>query len=119
MQMVMKRSPFISGEARFSFSEMLQNVATIRAAIDSSRDLLDGIVRRLQTDAANRTSEIARVLTVLSAIVLPLTLISGIYGMNFQHMPELAIPWAYPLTWLVMLGIAGTMLIYFWRKKWL
>lgn len=119
MQMVMKRSPFISGEARFSFSEMLQNVATIRAAIDSSRDLLDGIVRRLQTDAANRTSEIARVLTVLSAIVLPLTLISGIYGMNFQHMPELNWRGGYFIVLGGMAAIALVLLIIFRRLGWI
>ncbi|HEU5163745.1 MAG TPA: CorA family divalent cation transporter, partial [Thermoanaerobaculia bacterium] len=119
MQMVMKRSPFISGEARFSFGEMLQTVVSIRAAIDSSRDLLDGIVRRLQTDAANRTSEIARVLTVVSAIVLPLTLLVGIYGMNFEHMPELKWRGGYYAVLAVLVAVAGSLLLLFRRLGWL
>ncbi|HVR44550.1 MAG TPA: CorA family divalent cation transporter [Thermoanaerobaculia bacterium] len=119
MQMVMKRSPFISGEARFSFAEMLQNVVSIRAAIDSSRDLLDGIVRRLQTDAANRTSEIARVLTVVSAIVLPLTLITGIYGMNFDVIPELHWRGGYFAVLGGMAVIAATLLLLFRRLHWI
>lgn len=119
MQMVMKRSPFISGEARFSFGEMLQNVVTIRAAIDSSRDLLDGIVRRLQTQAANRTSEIARVLTVLSAIVLPLTLVTGIYGMNFDHMPELKSRPGYFVVLGAMGAIAIALLLLFRKLGWI
>ncbi|HSN68222.1 MAG TPA: CorA family divalent cation transporter [Thermoanaerobaculia bacterium] len=119
MQMVMKRSPFISGEARFSFGEMLQMVVSIRAAIDSSRDLLDGIVRRLQTDAANRTSEIARVLTVVSAIVLPLTLLVGIYGMNFEYMPELKWRGGYYAVLGVLVAVAGSLLLLFRRLGWL
>ncbi|HEY7160043.1 MAG TPA: CorA family divalent cation transporter, partial [Acidobacteriota bacterium] len=71
MQLVSKRSPFVSDEARASFGEMIQNAIAIRAAIDSSRDLLDGIVNTIQAGAASKTSEIARVLTVVSAIILP------------------------------------------------
>jgi magnesium transporter len=55
----------------------------------------------------------------MASIFIPMTFVAGVYGMNFQYMPELAIPWAYPVAWLVMLGIAVTMLVYFWRKKWL
>ncbi|HEY0787838.1 MAG TPA: magnesium transporter CorA family protein [Thermoanaerobaculia bacterium] len=119
MQMVMKRSPFISGEARFSFGEMLQNAVSIRAAVDSSRDLLDGIVRRLQTDAANRTSEIMHVLTVVSAIVLPLTLLAGIYGMNFEFMPELRWRWGYFALLGFMATLAVSLLALFRRIGWL
>ncbi|MGK2859114.1 MAG: magnesium transporter CorA family protein [Thermoanaerobaculia bacterium] len=89
MLMVTKRSPFISGEARLSFAELLQSVQSVRGAIDSSRDLLDGIVASFQASASAKTAEIARVLTVVSAIILPLSLVAGIYGMNFRHMPEL------------------------------
>ena len=89
MRLATKRSPFISPEARASFQEMLQNAQAVRDSIDSSRDMLDGILVAVQAAAANRTSEIARVLTILSGILLPLTLITGIYGMNFEHMPEL------------------------------
>ena len=58
-------------------------------SIRRKRDLLDGILQSVQTAAASRTSEIARVLTVLSGILLPMTVLTGIYGMNFEHMPEL------------------------------
>ncbi|HUP64400.1 MAG TPA: magnesium transporter CorA family protein [Thermoanaerobaculia bacterium] len=119
MQMVMKHSPFISGEARFSFSEMQQNAVAIRAAVDSSRDLLDGIVRRLQAVAANRTSDIAKVLTVVSTIVLPLTLIAGVYGMNFAYMPELRWRFGYFGVLSGMVGIAVALLLLFRRLGWI
>jgi magnesium transporter len=66
-----------------------------------------------------RTNEIMRVLTIIASIFIPMTFVAGVYGMNFQNMPELATPWAYPVTWAVMLGIGLVMLAYFWRKNWL
>jgi magnesium transporter len=119
MQLVSKRSPFISDEARGSFSEMIHNAIAIRASIDSSRDLLDGIVGNVQAKATSRTSDIARVLTVISAIILPLTLIVGIYGMNFDHMPELRYSWGYFLVLGSMGIIAIVLLIMFWHLGWI
>lgn len=87
----------------------------MRAAIDSSRDLLDGILRSMQTAAANRTSDIARVLTIVSAIILPLSLIASIYGMNFDFMPELRHPWGYFLV-LGLMGLLAAYLIVFFRR---
>jgi magnesium transporter len=72
-----------------------------------------------------RTNEIVRVLTVISSIFIPLTFIAGVYGMNFDrsrsvlNMPELSSPIGYPVVLLVMVGVAGGMLLYFKRKRWL
>ena len=73
MLLATKRSPFITPEARVSFQEMEQNATAVRAAVDSSRNLLDGIVNSIQAAEARRTGDIARVLTVMSGILLPLT----------------------------------------------
>lgn len=88
MLLVTKRNRFISDESRTSYNQMLQNTLAIRASIDSSRDVLGGIMESLQVSAANRTSKIAAVLTIVSAVFLPLSLIAGIYGMNTE-MPAL------------------------------
>src|SRR5260221_483337 len=72
-----------------------------------------------------RTNEIVRVLTVISSIFIPLTFITGLYGMNFDrsssvlNMPELSSPIGYPVVLLVMAAVAGGMLLYFKRKRWL
>jgi magnesium transporter len=58
-------------------------------------------------------------LTVITTIFMPLTFIAGIYGMNFEFMPELKSPWGYPVVIVVMFTIALCMAIYFRRKKWL
>ena len=87
--------------------------------IDHLRDAVASILEAHVSVVSMRTNEVMRVLTVMASIFIPMTFVAGVYGMNFQYMPELAIPWAYPVAWLVMLGIAVTMLVYFWRKKWL
>ncbi len=119
MLLATKRSPFISDEARVSFTQMLQNTMAVRGSIDSSRDLLDGILASMQTEAAKRTSDIARVLTVVSTIILPLTLIAGIYGMNFENMPELKTQTGYFVVLSVMVILAVAMLLLFVRLGWI
>jgi magnesium transporter len=119
MLLATKRSPFVSAEARASFHEMLQNALAIRAAVDSSRDLLDGVLAALQAAAANRTSEIARVLTVISGVLLPLTVITGIYGMNFDYMPELRHPAGYFAVLGFMAILALGLILGFLRLGWI
>jgi magnesium transporter len=69
--------------------------------------------------SAQRTNEIMQVLTLFSAFFLPLTFIAGVYGMNFEYMPELKAQYGYWLTWLVMILIAAGIYIWFRRKGWI
>jgi magnesium transporter len=118
MILATKVSPFISAAARASFLEMQQSALAVRAAVDSSRNLLDGLVAALQAAAAHRTSEIARVLTVMSGVLLPLSLIAGIYGMNFHNMPELRWRWAYYAILGLMAVLGGGLYLVFRRLGW-
>ena len=114
-----KRSRFVSDDGRNAFLEMLRNALAIREAVDSSRDLLDGILGGVQAAAANRTSEIARVLTVVSSVMLPLTLLAGIYGMNFENMPELKWELGYFGVLGAMVALGLGLVGVFWRLGWL
>ena len=87
--------------------------------IETFRDMISGMLDIYLSSVSNRMNEVMKVLTIIATIFIPLTLIAGIYGMNFEHMPELQWRWGYPMVWLVMLGVGGVMLIYFRRKKWL
>jgi len=65
-----------------------------------------------------RTNDRLKILTILSAVFMPLMLITSIYGMNFRDMPELDLPYGYPVTLIVMLGLVGGLLWFFYRRGW-
>lgn len=83
------------------------------------REMVTGLVNTYLSSIANRTNEVMKVLTIMASIFIPLTFLAGIYGMNFENMPELQVTWAYPIVWVTMIGIAGGMIAYFFRKGWL
>ena len=64
-------------------------------------------------------NEIMKVLTIIATIFIPLTFITGIYGMNFRYMPEIRWNWGYPAVLFIMIVIGVGMLIYFKKKKWM
>ena len=87
--------------------------------IETFREMLSGMLDIYLSSVSNRLNEVMKVLTIIATIFMPLTFIAGIYGMNFKYMPELEWPWGYPLVLLIMLGVGGTMVLYFRKKKWL
>jgi magnesium transporter len=70
------------------------------------------------SSTSNRLNEVMKVLTIIATIFIPLTFISGVYGMNFRYMPELKWRWGYPSVLLLMAGVSAYMLYYFKKKKW-
>jgi magnesium transporter len=88
-------------------------------AAEAQRETLNTFLELYHHTVNNRLSEVMKVLTIMATIFMPLTFIAGIYGMNFKKMPELEWYFGYPLTLAVMLVLAGAMLLYFRRKRWL
>ena len=86
---------------------------------ETLRDILSGMLDIYLSSISNRMNEVMKVLTVIATIFIPLTFLAGVYGMNFQHMPELQWRWGYPVVWLVMLAVAVSMFVYFRRRRWL
>lgn len=87
--------------------------------IESFRDVVAGMLDIYLSTINIRTNEIMKVLTIVSTIFVPLTFICSLYGMNFEHMPELHSRWGYPIVLCVMVIIAISMLLFFRRKKWI
>lgn len=87
--------------------------------VETFRDITSGMLDIYLSSVSNKMNEVMKVLTIFASIFIPLTFIAGVYGMNFENMPELSWGWGYP----VLLGIMATagigMVIYFRRKKWL
>ncbi|MBN1848880.1 MAG: magnesium/cobalt transporter CorA [Deltaproteobacteria bacterium] len=87
--------------------------------IETFRDMVSGMLDLYLTTVSNRMNEVMKVLTIIATIFIPLTFIAGIYGMNFEFMPEIKWHWSYPVVWIIMIAIGVLMLIYFRKKKWL
>jgi magnesium transporter len=87
--------------------------------VETFRDLLAGMLDLYLSSVSNRLNEVMKVLTIIATIFIPLTFLVGVYGMNFEYMPELRWRWAYFALWGAMLGMAAGMLVFFRKKKWL
>jgi len=87
-------------------------------AIDTYRDLLTDQLNIYNSVVANKMNDIMKVLTIFAAIFIPLTFIAGIYGTNFEYLPELKYKYSYFIFWGVLIAIAGASLCYFKKKRW-
>ena len=92
-------------------SQIIENIETYREVSSELKDIY-------LSSISYRMNQVMKVLTIVATVFIPLTFIVGIYGMNFQFMPELQWKYAYPLIWGIMLVVAAGMIYYFRRKKW-
>jgi magnesium transporter len=109
----------IPAEEALLFRDVHDHLVRINDLLENFREMLTSIQEAYLSVTSNRLNEIMKFLTLWTAVLMPLTVITGIYGMNFQHMPELSRRWGYPLVLAVMLVVAGAVLLYFWRRGWL
>ncbi|MEQ1635747.1 MAG: magnesium/cobalt transporter CorA [Methylococcales bacterium] len=101
------------------FGDIYDHVLRVIEAMDAYRDLITGMLDIYLSSISNKLNETMKFLTVYSSIFIPLTFIAGVYGMNFDFMPELHWRWAYPALWGVFIGMTVFLLIYFKKKRWL
>jgi magnesium transporter len=88
-------------------------------SIETFRDMVSGMLDIYLSSISNKMNEVMKVLTIIATVFIPLTFIAGIYGMNFEYMPELGWRWGYPVVWLVIVAVIITMVFYFRKKKWI
>jgi len=107
------------------FRDCYDHTIQLMDMVETFREMASGLVEEYMSAVSNRMNEIMKVLTVMATIFIPLTFIVGVYGMNFDtkasawNMPELTWPYGYPALLLFMLAVAGGMLYYFRRKRWI
>ncbi|MGB8705965.1 MAG: CorA family divalent cation transporter, partial [Gillisia sp.] len=95
------------------------HIIQVSENIDIYREMTWGLMDMYMTTISNKMNEVMKVLTIIATIFIPLTFIAGIYGMNFEFMPELQWKYSYFVLWGIMIVIFAGMLYYFRRKKWL
>lgn len=99
--------------------DLYDHIIQVIETVETLRDSVSGLLDLYLSSVSQRTNEIMKVLTVMATIFIPLTFLVGVYGMNFDYMPELRWAWGYPALWLLMIACAGGMLLVFRFKKWL
>src|SRR5712671_4072988 len=109
----------ITGPVLPFYRDIYDHLVRVTDLAESYRDLISGSLEAYLSVVSNRLNEIMKVLTIFSAIMLPLTFIAGVYGMNFENMPELHSRYGYYTVWVIMIVVALGMLGLFWRRGWI
>lgn len=115
---------FMGESIRVYLKDLYDHTIQVLDTVETFRDIISGMIDIYLSSVSNRMNEVMKVLTIFAVIFIPLTFIAGLYGMNFNtsqsplNMPELNWYFGYPFALLLMAGTAGSMLIYFKKKKW-
>ncbi|MDF2447635.1 MAG: magnesium and cobalt transport protein CorA [Bacteroidota bacterium] len=117
--MIRSETTLINPSSDIYLHDLSDHVTRIIDTVETYRDLLSGIMDIYLSTNANRMNEVMKVLTIMSSIFIPVTFIAGVYGMNFDNMPEIHSRNGYYITWGVMLSIIIGLLFYFRKKKWI
>ena len=99
--------------------DLHDHIVQVIETVGVYRDMVSGMMDIYMSAVSNRMNEVMKVLTIIATIFIPLTFIAGVYGMNFQYMPELTMRYGYHATWAVMLVIGLGLVVFFRRKGWL
>ena len=118
-QLVRADDPLVSKRVFPYLRDVNDHVMQIIENLDAYRELLASLVDVHLSTISNRMNQVMKILTIFSAIFMPITFIVGVYGMNFDHIPELHNPYGYYATWVVMIIVTLGMILYFRWKKWL
>ncbi len=112
-------SRLIGAKVGIYLRDVYDHTIQVIDTIENFRDVSSGLMDIYLSSVSNRMNEVMKVLTIIATVFIPLTFIAGVYGMNFEFMPELTTTWAYPAIWALMIGVAVAMFLFFRRKKWL
>jgi len=118
-EMLRSESPLIDEKTHIYLKDVSDHAIRLVESIELHRDVISGLMDIYISTVSNKMNEVMKVLTIFASIFIPMTFLTGIYGMNFEHMPELKLSWTYPALWGVFLAIPAVLLTYFRRKKWL
>lgn len=112
------KTELISHEVQLYLRDCYDHTIQILDIVEAYRELASSLMEVYLSSMSNRMNEVMNLLTMISTIFIPLTFIAGIYGMNFEHMPELTGRWSYFICLGVMFVIALVLIFFFWRKGW-
>lgn len=108
----------LNGNVNVYLRDVYDHSIQVIETLETYRDISSSMMDIYLSSLSNKMNMVMKTLTIIATIFIPLTFIVGVYGMNFDYMPELRHPYGYPITWIGMIAIASGMLIWFRRKGW-
>jgi magnesium transporter len=108
----------VKAETAPFFRDVYDHVLHVTESIESFRELNTGLKDIYLSRLSMKMNEVMQTLTIIATIFIPLTFVAGVYGMNFENMPELGWKYGYLAVWIVMLAITTLLIFYFRRKRW-
>ncbi|MDO8885310.1 magnesium/cobalt transporter CorA [Candidatus Oleimmundimicrobium sp.] len=118
ISVLLRHETFIERHAYIYFQDVADHLIRIVDSVDTARDVISGAMDIYLSNVSNRMNEVMKKLTIVATIFIPLTLITGIYGMNFKNMPELYWTYGYFIVLIVMVSFVFGVFIYFKSKRW-
>ena len=112
-------STIIQESSQVFIRDLYDHTIQVMDMIETYRDILNGLYDLYLSEISFKMNSVMQVLTIISTIFIPLTFLAGIYGMNFEYIPELQYRYAYPIFWAVMITIALILVYFFKRKNWI
>ncbi len=112
-------SHIINKHSHVYLRDIYNHTIQVIETVETFRDLTSGMLDLYLSTVSNKLNEIMKILTIFSAIFIPLTFIAWVYWMNFEFMPELSMKWAYPVWWVGVITLIVVMIVVFKKKKWL
>lgn len=110
---------FFNDFVRTYLRDVYDHTIQVIDIVETYREMAGGLNDLYMSSMGNRMNEIMKVLTIMASVFIPITFLAGVYGMNFEHIPEIAWPYAYPVFWVICFSIVSVLLIYFYRKGWI
>ena len=117
--LVREETPLITPTVRQYLRDCLDHAVQILDVIDTYHELASNLMDMHLSAMSQRSNDVMKVLTIMASIFIPLTFLAGVYGMNFEYLPELHYRWAYPVLLTLMALVAAGMLLFFRRRGWL
>ncbi len=112
-------NPLITRDTKLFLRDAMDHSIEINESLEIYREMSMSLMEMYMSTISNKMNEVMKVLTIMASIFIPLTFIAGIYGMNFEHMPELQWEFGYFVVWGIMILLFIGMIVYFKRKNWI
>lgn len=119
LSLVRQESVFIEQQNMVYFRDAMDHISQVHEALETQRESITTLIDIYLSSVSNKMNEVMKMLTLIATIFIPLTFIVGVYGMNFENMPELHFEYAYFIVWGIMIVLGISLIVYFKKKKWL